>query len=219
MSTSLERATSPAEGSGVPTARDGRRDLPPSLPDPIILRVARDARTCDEMRPIEIPPDALVVLIGPSGSGKSTFARRRFAADEVLSSDAFRERILGDARDQGGTEEVFRRLHAVADRRLRDGLLTVVDATNVVAWDRQALLRLAERHGRPCVAIAFDLPLAHCLAANAARPGRVVPPAVLRRQWRSMRRSLPYLAAEGFEAIHTLTSIEEVDRVEVRRVG
>lgn len=96
--------------------------------------------------------------------------------------------------------------------------MAVVDATNVVAWDRLALVRLAERHGRPCVAIAFDLPLAHCLAANAARPGRVVPAGVLRRQWRSMRRSLPYLAAEGFEAFHTLTSIEEVDRVQVKRV-
>jgi len=46
-----------------------------------------------------------------------------------------------------------------------------------------------------------------------------VPAGVLRRQWRSMRRSLPYLAAEGFDAVHRLTSIEEVDRVELRRVG
>jgi len=172
--------------------------------------------TRSEVRPIEIPADALVVLTGPSGSGKSTFARRHFASDEVLSSDAFRERILGDARDQREKEEVFRRLHAVADTRLRDGLLTVVDATNVVPWDRQALLRLAERHGRPAVAIIFDLPLEQCLAANAARPGRVVPALVVRRQWRSMRRSLSYFAAEGFHAVHTLTSIVEIDRAEVR---
>lgn len=168
---------------------------------------------------MDIPGDALVVLTGASGSGKSTFARRHFSLEEVLSSDAFRQAILGDARDQTATEEVFRQLHAAADGRLRRGLATVVDATNVVAWDRQALLRLSERHGRPCVAIVFDLPLEQCLAANAARPGRVVPAGVVRRQWRSMRRSLPYLAVEGFEAFHRLTSIDEVDQVEVRRVG
>lgn len=168
---------------------------------------------------IELPGDALVVLMGPSGSGKSTFARRHFSGDEVLSSDDFRQRILADARDQGGTDEVFRQLHIVAEARLREGLLAVVDATNVVVWDRQALLHRAERHGRPCVAIVFALPLDRCLAANASRAGRVVPAGVVDRQWRSMRRSLPYLAAEGFEAVHRLTSMEEVDGVEVRRVG
>ncbi len=168
---------------------------------------------------IELPGDALVVLIGPSGSGKSTFARRHFSVDEVLSSDQFRERILGDAGDQGATDEVFRRLHMEAGSRLHAGSLVVVDATNVVAWDRQALLRLSERHGRPCVGIVFDLPLQQCLAANAARPGRVVPAGVVRRQWRSMRRSLPYLGAEGFDAVHGLSSTDGVDRVEVRRAG
>jgi protein phosphatase len=169
---------------------------------------------------IRLPSAALVVLIGPSGSGKSTFARRHFATDEVLSSDVLRERILGDARDQAATEEVFRQLHAAAEARLRlaSGLVTVVDATNVVSWDRQGLLRLAERHGRACVAIVFDLPLERCLAANAARPDRVVPAAVVRRQWRSMRRSLPYLAGEGFDAVHRFSSVDEVDRVKVTRV-
>ncbi len=167
---------------------------------------------------IRLPSAALVVLIGPSGSGKSTFARRHFATDEVLSSDVLRERILGDARDQAATEEVFRQLHAAAEARLRLALLTVVDATNVASWDREGLLRLAERHGRACVAIVFDLPLERCLAANAARPDRVVPAAVVRRQWRSMRRSLPYLAGEGFDAVHRFSSVDEVDRVKVTRV-
>lgn len=168
---------------------------------------------------IPLSTDALVVLVGPSGAGKSTFARKHFATEEVLSSDTFRETILGDAGDQGATEAVFAQLHATAVARLRAGQLTVVDATNVVSWDRQGLLGLSERHGRPCVAIVFDLPLEWCLGANAARPGRVVPAGVVRRHWRSMRRSLPRLALEGFDAVHRLTSIEEVDRLEVRRLG
>ncbi|CAN5550848.1 hypothetical protein BH20CHL6_BH20CHL6_21030 [soil metagenome] len=97
---------------------------------------------------IEVSRDALVVLVGPSGSGKSTFAARHFADEEVLSSDAFRQRILGDVRDQSGTDEIFRQLHAALEARLRAGRLTVVDATNVVAWDRQALRRRG-MGGRP----------------------------------------------------------------------
>jgi len=164
--------------------------------------------TRSDLRPMDIPGDVLVALTGASGSGKSTFARH-FAPEEVLSSDAFRQAILGDARDQTATEEVFRQLHAAADGRLRRGLATVVDATNVVDWDRQVLLRLSERHGRPAVAIVFDRPLEQCLAANAARPGRVVPAGVVRRQWRAMRRSMPFLPREGFDVVHRLTSRDD----------
>jgi len=41
----------------------------------------------------EIPRPALVLLIGPSGSGKTTWARRQFAGNEVVSSDALRAAV------------------------------------------------------------------------------------------------------------------------------
>ena len=40
-----------------------------------------------------IPSPALVVLVGPSGAGKSTWARQRFAANEIVSSDALRAAV------------------------------------------------------------------------------------------------------------------------------
>jgi len=52
---------------------------------------------------IELPEPCLVVLIGAAGSGKSTLAARLFAPDEVLSSDANRALLTGDAADQGVT--------------------------------------------------------------------------------------------------------------------
>ncbi len=122
-----------------------------------------------------LPDPSLVVLIGAAGSGKSTFAARHFAPDEILSSDALRAAISGDAADQSVNKAAFRALHAALDRRLRTGRLTVVDATNVTREARRALLDRAAAAGIPAVAIVLDLAPDLVLARNAARPDRVVP--------------------------------------------
>lgn len=106
---------------------------------------------------LEIPDPALVVLVGAAGAGKTTFAARHFAPDEVLSSDALREAISGDADDQRATGPAFAALHRALARRLRDGRLTVVDATNVTAPARRALLGRAARAGIPVVALRGSL--------------------------------------------------------------
>ena len=154
------------------------------------------------------PVDALVLLVGPSGSGKSTWAARYFGPDEVLSSDAFRRLVAGDAADQSATADAFKMLHVVAKSRLRRGLLTVIDATNLTQRARLSLLRMAALAGRPASAVAFDLPLDRCLARNAARPGRRVPEDVVRRQHAEMCRALARLPAEGYA---TIIQLREAD--------
>lgn len=148
--------------------------------------------------------DALVLLVGPAGSGKSTWAAQRFASDEVLSSDAYRALVAGDAADQAATGDAFRVLHAVAAARLRRGLRCVVDATNLTAGARRSLLRLAARAGRPRVAVVFDVSLERCLAQNDGRAGRRVPEDVVRRQHRASRLALTRLPGEGFDDILVL---------------
>ncbi len=159
---------------------------------------------------IRVPSDALVILIGPAGSGKTTFAMRSFVPDAVLSSDAFREMVSGDAADQSATDEAFRALHDRADGRLLRGLLTVVDATNLRFDARDPLLAMAGGRGRPAVAVVFDLPLERCLAWNQQRPGRQVPARALRRQHGLLRRVLPHLESEGFAAVHVLRGVHAV---------
>jgi len=168
-------------------------------------------------RPIRIPEHALVILVGISGSGKSTFARRHFAADEVLSSDRFRALVSGDEADQAATQEAFRRLHEALDDRLAQGLPTVVDATSTQTWARRKLLDAARRAGRPVVAIVLDLPLETCLERNAGRTHRHVPPRAVRRQERELRASLREMDDEAYDARRVLREVPEIEAVTVLR--
>lgn len=168
------------------------------------------------MSAFDVPSDALVILIGAAGSGKSTLAERHFPADAVLSSDEYREAVSGDANDQSATDEAFERLEATLERRLRAGQLTVVDATNVQTWARKRLLRVARANGRQTVAIVLAIPVEVSLDRNAARPGRHVPPGVVRRQDRDLRRSLARLADEGYASVLVLSDPDEVDAVSIR---
>ncbi len=166
---------------------------------------------------IDLPTDALVVLIGIAASGKSTFAARRFAPTEVLSSDAYRALIADDPTAQGATDDAFDLLHRLLEMRLRRGRLTVVDATNVEEWARRELLGLARAHRRPAVAIVLDVPIEVALERNALRAAPRPPPGALRRQHRWLADSLPALAHEGFAAVHVLRSVDEVDAAQVER--
>src|ERR1700716_2486883 len=94
---------------------------------------------------ITVPELSLVLLVGPSGCGKSTFARNHFKPTEVLSSDFCRGLVSDDENDQAATNDAFEVLHFIASKRLKAGLLTVVDATTVQDTARKPLVELARR--------------------------------------------------------------------------
>jgi protein phosphatase len=164
---------------------------------------------------LSIPDMSLVALIGASGSGKSTFARKHFASTQILSSDFFRGLVSDDENDQSASEAAFDALHYVAAKRLTAGLVTVIDATNVQRFPRDALVNLAKKHHVLPVAIVLDLPEALCAERNAARPDRDFGAHVIRRHRNELRKSLRSLEKEGFRRVYVLRTPEEVDAAEI----
>lgn len=155
---------------------------------------------------IRIPAPALVVLVGPSGSGKSTWAGANFRPDQVVSSDALRAIVGEGEHDQRAGKDAFDVLDLVLERRLKRGLLTVVDSLALDAKRRAAYRKVAERFGVPCIAVGFDAPPEVCRARNRGRTGRPpVPSKVVTEQlksWASVRDDALGGRDHGFDAVH-----------------
>ncbi|WP_433224401.1 polynucleotide kinase-phosphatase [Microtetraspora malaysiensis] len=160
---------------------------------------------------IKVPEMGLVVLVGVSGSGKSTFAARHFAPTQVISSDYCRGLVSDDENDQSATPEAFDLLHHIVGVRLRRGLLTVVDATNVQYEARKKLIELAKSHDVLADAIVLDVPEGVAVARNAVRPDRDFGPRVVVRQSKDLRRSLARMSKDGFRRVHVLRG-DEIDQ-------
>ena len=161
--------------------------------------------------PIHVPVPSVVVLIGAAGAGKSTLAARLFEPADVVSSDALREVLTGDAADQRATRVAFSILHREVRSRLAAGRLVVVDATNVERHARLGLVRIARAAGAPAIAIVLAGDGDATRARNAAREERVVPADVVDRHLAAIARlgaDPPAIEAvlrlEGFGAVSVL---------------
>lgn len=112
---------------------------------------------CMQVAPVDnnVPDTArLTLMVGPSGCGKTTWLAGACGqphigggipcihSSHVISSDQIRHDLSGDFRNQDCNNAVFAALHSVVKARLKAGLPTVVDATNIRTKDRTSLATL-----------------------------------------------------------------------------
>ncbi len=166
---------------------------------------------------IEIPELCLVVLIGASGAGKSSFARRHFLPTEIISSDFCRGLVCDDETSLEASADAFKLVHEIASLRLKNGKLTVIDATNVQKEARAPLLALAKQFFVQSVALVLDVPEEICHERNQNRPDRDFGPHVTRNHARQLRQSLRHLEKDGFRYVSVLRG-DDIDNAEIVRV-
>ncbi|PWK71465.1 polynucleotide kinase-phosphatase [Mucilaginibacter oryzae] len=162
---------------------------------------------------IQIPELSLVILMGATGSGKSSFARRYFKTTEIVSSDTCRGLVSDDENNQAASADAFALARYIAGMRLKNGLLTVIDATNVQEEARKDWINLAREYHCLPVAIILNMPENVCARRNALRPDRNFGAHVIPQHIAQLKRSLKKLKVEGFRHIIELRSPEEVDTI------
>jgi predicted kinase len=118
-------------------------------------------------------PPTLYVLIGAPGAGKTTWAAEHAAALDarIIASDDVRTALAASGQgDPGNMDQVFGEVARRARAALAGGHNVILDATHWRRAARAYALELARAAGARPVAVWFDVPLATCLARNAARP-------------------------------------------------
>ncbi len=117
----------------------------------------------------DLPTTGLVVLVGTPASGKSTFSTLAFARGDVLSTDDMRALVGGTASNMSAADAAAALLAEVADQRLRQGILTVVDSTGT----QDGLLDRLDHSARAANAevhyVDFPTPVVECLRRNRRR--------------------------------------------------
>ena len=115
-----------------------------------------------------------MLLVGAPAAGKSTVAAALVAAgevdaDDVLSTDTYREVLTGDALDLTSDREVWVQVRERLVEKMAAGRTTFVDATNLFPRRRARHITVAREYGRPVVAIRFEVPAVELLERNEKR--------------------------------------------------
>ena len=121
------------------------------------------------------------LFIGPPGSGKSTLASTLapFLRARVVSSDALRQQLWGDAGVQGPWCELEPLLHGAIDSACAAGENVLVDATHGHAsWRRRLMQKPMGARRLQWFGWWLQTPLDQCLAWNRSRQRQVPEPVI-----------------------------------------
>lgn len=159
-------------------------------------------------------------LIGVPGSGKSTLAiRLANLGYRIVSTDAIRERIYGDAAIQGEWMQVEEVVLQEIQDALSNGFNIVYDATNAVRSYRMNLLTklnsisLDSSEHPQWIAWYLKTPFDICKQWNQNRD-RKVGDDVIERMYKSLK-DFPPIPAEGFIKVETI-DVLKVDKIDLQ---
>ncbi|MGH7196823.1 MAG: GNAT family N-acetyltransferase [Candidatus Saccharimonadales bacterium] len=150
--------------------------------------------------------NGLVLLIGPPGAGKSTFAQQLIERQNLdkaahISNDAIAKELFGVTFDRGDHDgAIFAEQDRRVAKRLAEGKVAIVDATNVKPIARKRLIAIADKYDQTVTAFCFRREETTLLRRNKMREVRV--PESMVREYAAVMRGVTneQLRDEGISA-------------------
>lgn len=135
----------------------------------------------------------ITMMVGIPASGKSTWAKQYRPNSVIVSTDAIREELWGDASVQKNNRLIFETAFQRINEAVANGNDVVFDATNITIQDRKrALNRFPKGEEVEAVVMCCDL---HTAVVRNLKRERVVPvPALVKMSGRYQ----PVHKEEGF---------------------
>jgi predicted kinase len=140
----------------------------------------------------------LILMIGIPGAGKTTLAKKLVERGfHYLNADSIREKLYGDAAEQGNSEEVFSIFFKQLEDALAQNVDIVIDNTNLNEKQRKPILERAHAAEYTDIQLwLLDVPLETCLERNRTR-SRNVPEDIVANMFMELNRSGRPRRAEG----------------------
>ena len=146
-----------------------------------------------------------IMMVGLAGSGKSTYTENiQIVNDDnsvhkpiIHSSDALREEMFGNERDQEHNQEVFVELHKRIKDDLRNGRDVIYDATNINKKRRAAFVNELKSIDCNKVCVCVMTPYETCLKFNNNRE-RTIPYGAIKKMYMNWT---PAHTHEGFDVV------------------
>ena len=156
----------------------------------------------------------LYIMTGLSGSGKSSVAAEIasiYPDTVIVSSDAIREELTGNYKDQEHNEKVFKIFHDRIRKNLENKKNVIADATNLTMKSRRAIMMKVNGLNIRKVCVVIPKPFELCKEDNLHRK-YPVPNSVLDKQIR--RFQIPFYE-EGFDDIQVIPFEKHTDMLKV----
>lgn len=121
---------------------------------------------------LDLNSKTLVLLQGLPGSGKSTFVKKYNLTDYTLCKDEFRIKagcVQNGEISQDSNGIVKRVVYMLLEERLKNGMFTVIDETNVFNTTVGKYKEYAEKYGFDVIVIRFHTSRDECLERQNGR--------------------------------------------------